>query len=358
MDILARLRVIFWCLIIGLWGLIAYQYIKTDLEPPPQTVLSENPFAFSGLQDNVIKKTAQPGVASLPPRGSLIKPQGGEGIKEISAPDRIPEHTREEKAPERPWAAPGRARPATPGGFSVRETRNFVVYEEAPEVSDELVGTIENLHGDMMLDLVAFSPWTREQDKVFIFYSQTPATYRRITGRPSWSGGAASLSERKIYLYKSAETFGILSHELTHVYFDSFFNSAGAESPLWLSEGVATFIQSERGYSTPRWLSENLTKLQTGGGFKLSDLMRIENLSGADEDTVRLWYAQCYSLTRFLMRLKAGDAFYTFCRGIKENKPVSRALYQAYGMPYNKLSSLEYAWRYDLNTGKLSVANQ
>ena len=42
---------------------------------------------------------------------------------------------------------------------------------------------------------------------------------------------------------------------------------------------------------------------------------------------------------------------------MKEGKPVAQALYQAYGMPYNKLSSLEYAWRYDLKTGKLATAN-
>ncbi|MBI5744473.1 MAG: hypothetical protein HY952_07990 [Elusimicrobia bacterium] len=237
----------------------------------------------------------------------------------------------------------------------MKETRHFVLYEEG-EVSPEFEETVEALHGNIMLDLVAFSPWAREQ-KVFVFYARTQETYQRITGRPAWSGGAASLSERKIYLYKSDEAFGILAHELTHIYFDSFF-PASNPSPLWLSEGVATYIQSERGFSTPVWLSQNLGLLQKGNGFKLSDLVRIENLQGADEDNVRLWYAQSYSVVRFLMRLKAGDAFYMFCKNLRDGRPAAQSLYQAYGMPYNKLSSLEYAWRYDLKTGKISGVNR
>ncbi|PIU18363.1 MAG: hypothetical protein COT18_10690, partial [Elusimicrobia bacterium CG08_land_8_20_14_0_20_59_10] len=187
--------------------------------------------------------------------------------------------------------------------------------------------------------------------------ARTQDTYRRITGRPVWSGGAASLSERKIYLYKSDEAFGILAHELTHIYFDSFFTPSHP-SPLWLSEGLATYTQSERGNATPDWLAQNLKLLECGSGFKLEDLVRIENLDGADEDNVRLWYAQAYSVVRFLMKMKAGDAFYLFCRNLRDGSRPSQALYRAYGMPYNKLSSLEYAWRYDLKTGKLSNVNR
>jgi len=368
MDVLAKLRVLFWGLVIGLWGLFMYQYMSNDLSLPPQMRLSKNPFTGKPMEERTVKKQAAAGVyappetyippqtSTTPPQGSFIKPLGGADIREIVSKDMIPGHSAEEKTAMRPSGARRETYPETPKGFSMEETRNFVVYEEGMKVSDELKGTVENLHGSIMLDLAAFSPWTRE-NKVFIFYSQTPGTYRRITGRPAWSGGAASLSERKIYLYKSDEAFGILAHELTHMYFDGFFTPSNP-SPLWLSEGIATYVQSERGYSAPNWLAQNLELLQKGGGFKLKDLVRIENLQGADEENVRLWYAQSYSVVRFLLKIKAGDAFYVFCKGIRAGKPAAQALYQAYGMPYNKLSSLEYAWRYDLKTGKLATANQ
>jgi len=266
----------------------------------------------------------------------------------------MPEHSAQERTEAGVVAAAGEEATAqVPPGFAMAQSRHFNIYEEGAEVSKDLIDNVESLHGDVMLDLVAFSPWTRDSRKVSVFFANNQDTYQRLTGRPAWSGGTASLTERKIYLFKSEEAFGILAHELTHIYFDSFFPS-DRTSPLWLSEGMATYIQSERGHSTPAWLAQNLALLEKGGGFKLDDLIRIDNMQGADEDNVRLWYAQSYSIVRFLSHMKAGEAFYTFCKRLRDGTPVHQALYQAYGMPYNKVSSLEYAWRYDLKTGKIS----
>ncbi|MCM2266399.1 MAG: hypothetical protein NDI60_01345 [Elusimicrobiales bacterium] len=369
MDILSKLRVLFWGLVIGLWGLFMYQYMDNDISSLRRFKISKNPFSAPPSPAAVLKRNLpspqlpyQPAHqthsgAQQPPQSTMNLVRPGADIKEVASSGMMPEHSAEEKTAI-PYSPRGgeETYPPAPAGFAMKETRHFVLYEEGAEVSAELEETVEALHGNIMLDLVAFSPWSREK-KVYIFFSQEQETYRRLTGRPAWSGGAASLSERKIYLYKSDEAFGILAHELTHIYFDSFF-PAGSPSPLWLSEGVATYIQSERGFATPAWLSQNLALLQGGSGFKLNDLVRIENLQGADEDNVRLWYAQSYSLVRFLMRLKAGDAFYMFCKNLRDGKPAAQSLYQAYGMPYNKLSSLEYAWRYDLKTGKISGVNR
>jgi len=371
MDILSKLRVVFWGLVIGLWGLFMYQYMAEDMGSLRSFRIGKNPFSSPEPTPAAVLKrnlprpqlpeqppAARPGGPIQPaaPSSSLGLVRPGADIKDIASSGMMPEHSAEDKAAI-PYAGrpKGERYPDAPPGFAMKETRHFVLYEEGPEVSSELEETVEALHGNIMLDLVAFSPWSREQ-KVFIFFSNSQDTYQRLTGRPAWSGGAASLSERKIYVYKSDEAWGILAHELTHIYFDSFFPPSHP-SPLWLSEGVATYIQAERGFSTPVWLSQNLAKLQGGSGFKLPDLVRIENLQGADEDNVRLWYAQSYSVVRFLMRLKAGDAFYMFCRNLRDGRPVPQSLYQAYGMPYNKLSSLEYAWRYDLKTGKISGVN-
>jgi hypothetical protein len=371
MDILSKLRIVFWGLVLGLWGLFMYQYMNEDLSILKRFSVGKNPLTASSSPAAVLKRNLQnPQVPAQPayplpqqpggeqPRQSsmnLVRP--GADIKDIPSAGMMPEHSSVERIAIPSGRTGGEETyPDTPRGFTMKVTEHFVVYEEGSEVSSELEETVEALHGNIMLDLVAFSPWSREK-KVFIFYSKSQETYRGMTGRPAWSGGTASLSERKIFLYKSDEAFGILAHELTHIYFDSFF-PASSPSPLWLSEGVATYIQSERGFSTPAWLSQNLALLQRGNGFKLGDLVRIENLQGADEDNVRLWYAQSYSVVRFLMKLKAGDAFYVFCKNMREGKPAAQSLYQAYGMPYNKLSSLEYAWRYDLKTGKISGVNR
>jgi len=359
MDILAKLRILFWGLVIGLWGLFMYQYMSEDMATLKQFKIGKNPFTAKAEPKPTLNKYPipapflPPGAVTGKPTSSLDLVKTGD-IKDVVSTPLIPEHLAGEKTAA-PETGSDENYPKPPPGFAMKVTRSFVIYEEAPEVSEELAQTLESLHGNIMLDLVAFSPWTREK-KVYIYYSQTGESYRRLTGRPNWSGGAASLNERKIYVYKSDEAFGILAHELTHIYFDSFFPPSNP-SPLWLSEGIATYIQSERGFSTPNWLEQNLKLLEGGSGFKLNDLVRIENMQGADEDNVRLWYAQSYSVVRFLMKLKAGNAFYTFCKKLREGSPAHQALYQAYGMPYNKLTSLEYAWRYDLKTGKIAGIN-
>ena len=362
MDILSKLRILFWGLVIGLWGLFMYQYMDEDMSILKRFKIGKNPFSAKADPRPALKRYSVPAPFAPQQPPAPVQPQSSLGlirtdgdIKDIVSTPLIPEHSPDEKTvTARPGGEEGY--PKAPAGFAMQVTDHFVVYEEGAKVSAELYETLESLHGNIMLDLVAFSPWTRDK-KVYIYYLQTGESFRRLTGRPAWSGGTASLSERKIYVYKSDEAFGILAHELTHIYFDSFFPVSNP-SPLWLSEGIATYIQSERGFSTPNWLAQNLKLLEGGSGFKLTDLVRIENMHGADEDNVRLWYAQSYSVVRFLMKLKAGNAFYIFCKSLREGRPAHQALFQAYGVPYNKLTSLEYAWRYDLKTGKISGVNR
>ena len=201
-----------------------------------------------------------------------------------------------------------------------------------------------------MLDLAPFTPWANnERTTIFLFKNQD--TYRRVTGRPAWSGGASSVSKRKLYVYESEELPGIVAHELTHIYFDSFF-LGGVTDPLWLSEGMATLVQTERGLAAPNWLKNNLDVLRRGGGYGLDELTKVENTSGAQDDEIRLWYTQSYSVVRFLIRNQYKSSFYKFCRSLRDGAPMKEALYRAYGMPFNSVKALEYAWRYDATDNK------
>lgn len=235
-----------------------------------------------------------------------------------------------------------------PDGYSFKETRHFYIYTEGDKIDEEVVKKIEYLHGEIMLDLIAFSPWTRDT-KVHIYLSKTPESYQKISGRPPWSGGAANLRQKKIYLYLSREWYGILAHELTHIYFDSFFGGYD-KSPLWLSEGMAVYIQVQRAGAYPNWLKDNIQLLKKGEGYSLNDLVRIKTLEDADSRSVKLWYAQSYTLVYFLLHIQRGDSFYQFCKNLKEGKNISRALSEAYGKPYTTLKRLEVIWRQNLNT--------
>ncbi len=366
MDIFFKLRVFFWILVLSLWSILMYQFMRSDIFPAlPKSQPFKNPFSHDSAP---LKVTAPaPAQASAPEKRysqsrlpEILKPLPllPEGIKEIGTgrPEPVAETEKSRAMPPQDSNRISASWPGVPQGFTAAQTKHFAIYQEGGLITENLEENLEALHGNIMLDLIAFSPWTRDE-KVLIYFLKTQSAYRKITGRPSWSAGASSLSRRIIYLYESEEAFGILAHELCHVYFDSFFN-AGKSNPLWLSEGMATLVQSERGMSPPNWLQPNMQKLAYGAGFSLSDLMRVEDTAAADDPTVRLWYTQAYSVTRFLSRLKTADSFYNFAKMLRDGKSVHESLFRSYGMPFNRISALEHAWRYDLKTRGLTSLSQ
>ena len=394
MDVLLRLRVLIWVLVISLWGVMVYQYLGEDekeetamrpvvnpysaVDPGLPPRYAENPTAVPDRADSSDAASLVAAVPAVP--GELVppKPAGPEGM--ITAPEGAvgpaPSTERhEDSLVAAPASAPAarpprvpRARttarkvwredrntplpdPPIPEGFQKSVTRHFNVYAEQYEASDRFLELIENLHGNLMLDLAPFSPWASDQ-KVSIFLFKSQDAYRRVTGRPSWSGGASSVPKRKVYVYESEELPGILAHELTHIYFDGFFLD-GATDPLWLSEGMATLLQVERGLSAPNWLRENLANLEAGGGLPFESFMGVSTTSGWTDDKVRLWYAQAYSVVRYLIRTQYRSSFYKFAAYIRDGRPVPESLYRAYGAPYTRVRALEIAWRHEVSRGSL-----
>ena len=395
MDILIRLRFVLWALVMGLWGLMVWQFLGNEEKPEAQQMRWVNKQVVSVHRRDVNVEDDLPDIeqdasipaeklfAKKPPEDLTASPEAtvrgmdtGAKLARIPAavsgsmPQTIqatpgfrgiaPENMRRNVPPEE-TRAPPQARPVEPPprheeetqppkGFTKTLTRSFVIYAEGKPPSLEFQETLENIYGNLMIDLAAFSPWARDE-KVSIFLFRDQESYRRVTGRPAWSGGASSVKRRKVYVYESDELVGILAHELTHIYFDSFF-LGGVTDPLWLSEGMATLVQTERGLAAPNWLKHNLDVLRRGGGYTLDDLTKVENTSGAGDDEIRLWYSQSYSIVRFLIRNQYKSSFYKFCKNMRDGAPMKESLYRAYGMPFNSVKSLEYAWRYDATSPK------
>jgi hypothetical protein len=379
MDILLRMRVILWLMVLSLWGVMIYQFLEEeepdltqmkaitrklipveeipDIDSPripydqlfpakPEEDLTSQPAAtIVGAKTGakLARIPAAPGPTSRMPQASpLPKPP-----PTARGPYRRPARRKRTRAkPKRPQSQ----EPATPKGFVKLQTPHFNVYSEGRKPSLEFLETLANLHANIMLDLAAFAPWARDE-RVSIFLFRTQESYRKVTGRPSWSGGASSVKRRKIYLYESDELVGILAHELCHIYFDSFF-LGGRSNPLWLSEGMATLVQTERGLAAPNWLSPNMEIIREGGGYSLQQLVKVSETTGASDDEIRLWYSQSYSVVRFLIRSQYRSSFYKFCRYLRDGKPLAEALYRGYGMPFNRVKALEYAWRYDMQARK------
>lgn len=388
MDILAKLRLLFWALVLGLWGLFMFQFLfrgvtlktvkhevaqlrdpfasmrpKPYEGPPPVDIVASVPEARYNYTkvDLPVSPLPQASIPSQQRTDGMLMPVNDGSVAGVADKDDRTAVSGQgaPAAVAKPELAPRPQQPSwppVPQGFSQAETRHFIVYREGSAPGEDLLSTLDDLHGNLMIDLVAFTPWTRD-GKVLIYLFSTREAYQQVTGRPGWSGGASSASQRTIYVVEGPEALGILAHELTHIYFDSFWNTSNP-NPLWLSEGMAVYIQSERGQSPPGWLTDNMALLQKGGGYKMQDLMNVDDFKDMSGDNVKLWYAQSYSLVRFLMHMRTGDSFYQFCRQLRDGSPVNEALFRAYGMPFNKVASLEYAWRYDVQTGKIAIGGK
>ncbi len=309
---------------------------------PPAAIPVNPPASDTGL--NVIPSSEYIGPAPSTTRRTVAENPAVAPV--APAPRPRATHSREDRT------AP--ADMPTPPGFVRSSSRHFLVFAEQYPASERFIELIESLHSNLMLDLAPFTPWANnERTTIFLFKNQD--TYRRVTGRPVWSGGASSVGKRKLYVYESEELPGIVAHELTHIYFDSFFLN-GTTDPLWLSEGMATLVQVERGLAAPNWLRENLERLEQGDGFPIDKLTSVTSTVGWPDAKVRLWYAQSYSVVRFLIRTQYRSSFYKFSAHLRDGRPEPEALYRAYGAPYTRMVALEHAWRYELSRSQMAKA--
>lgn len=371
MDALLKLRVLIWVLVVSLWGLMVYQYLGEEereasrmqaivnpyIKPPPAPGPEPDEAALAALNAPAPVSVIDDSLTRvLPAPGALGPAPTLERRPAAAPPPAVRPHPAQPA--RRPRMQEDRSvlpDPPLPPGFEKRVTRHFNVYSEHYPASDRFVELLEALHGNLMLDLAPFSPWAKDQ-RVTIYLFKSQQTYRQVTGRPSWSGGASSVPKRKVYVYESEELPGILAHELTHIYFDAFFLD-GTGNPLWLSEGMATLVQVERGLAAPNWLRDNLDILDRGGGVPIESFIAVNTTSGWNDDRVRLWYAQAYSIVRFMIRTQYRSSFYKFAANLRDGQRTDEALYRAYGAPYNRLKALEYAWRYELSRNSPGLRN-
>ena len=358
MDILTKIRFLLWASVLLLWGVLLHEFLyegdwKEGRDEAVPLTLSFpekkeggpawNPLRVESHSDLTMVASREAVAVPVP---AAVRPGPTPGAPAAKPPPYFP-------GPP-PAERPKKRKPPAPlPGFHSQETPHFLVYSEERAASQKFLLLLEQLHSNLMLDLAIFSPWA-EEERVAVYLFRAQESYQRVTGRPSWSGGASSVSHRVVYAYEGEDLTGILAHELCHIYFEAFFDGKRV-CPLWLSEGMATLMQVERGLSTPNWLRPNLEMLSRGGGYDLKDLVRIENTTDASERSVRLWYAQSYSLVRFLLRVRWRTQFRKFCLFVREGKTIEEALPSAFGLPITSLKSLEYVWRYDLRTGSLSA---
>lgn len=232
--------------------------------------------------------------------------------------------------------------PQAPKGFFAKLTNNYVIFREQFDITQDLTDFIDNIHGNFVLDIIPFS-LNSEFKRLFLMLFRTRQNFTKYTLRPEWSQAATDVKSGSIYLMEGSSFKPVFVHELTHIYFDGFFQPS--EPPLWLSEGYAVYNQVKvQSTEENGWIQKNVITLSQKNYINFEEFNNVRNLEKYSQEEVELWYTQAYSIVKFLIE-KDKDSFYQFSKNLKSNMTIGKALYRAYGMPFNTLKALEYAWQ-------------
>ena len=233
-----------------------------------------------------------------------------------------------------------------PPGFLTGDTFNYLIYREKDPVTPKVKNVLDTIHGNLMLDLTPFTV-VAKPGKILVMLFDQKQSYTDFTNRPVWSGAASDLQSDTMYVIEKTGFYPLTVHELTHLYFDQYF--LPKLSPLWLSEGVAVYMQVYASKQKPGYAIKRLKQiLDTGKMIPFEEMMNAQTLKDYPKDKAEMWYTQAYALVDYLLNTRSRDEFYKFCTELKNGTPVHQALYRAYGMPFNKVSTLQNVWFHDL----------
>ncbi len=249
------------------------------------------------------------------------------------------------------WIAP-------PPGFLTGDTFNYLIYREKDPVTPKVKNVLDTIHGNLMLDLTPFTLVVKPS-KILVMMFMDKNSYMGFTDRPAWSGASSDLQSDSLYVIEKTGFYALTVHELTHLYFDAYF--LPKLSPLWLSEGMAVYMQVYATKKRPAYVDNSLKRiLQTGKLIPFEQMMSAQTLKEYPREQAEMWYTQAYSVVDYLLNTRSRDEFYKMCDELKKGTPIYQALYRAYGMPFNKVSTLQHVWLHDLQkayqNGRLQFA--
>ena len=233
-----------------------------------------------------------------------------------------------------------------PPGFMTGDTFNYLIYREKDSVTPKVKNVLDTIHGNLMLDLTPFTV-VAKPGKILVMLFEQKQSYMDFTKRPSWSGASSDLQSDSMYVIEKTGFYPLTVHELTHLYFDQYF--LPKLSPLWLSEGMAVYMQVYASKQQPGYAVRRLKQiLETGKMIPFEEMMAAQTLKDYPTDKAEMWYTQAYALVDYLLNTRTRDEFYKFCTELKNGTDTAAALYRAYGMPFNKISTLQNVWLHDV----------
>ncbi|MEI8349810.1 MAG: hypothetical protein WCI77_06625 [Candidatus Omnitrophota bacterium] len=243
----------------------------------------------------------------------------------------------------------------------------FVYFTQDENFAKEVSDKAEEYYIKIATDLgyPRYSQFWTWENRVKIFLYPDRDAYLKGTNQPSWSGGMADYTAKRIVSYVNSEGFvyNILPHEVAHLIFRDFVGFKG-EVPLWLDEGVAQWAEPlkrekvkvvskkllDKGllFSVADMINLNIREVNENDVVKINSIRNQDGnrtlLSLSGGEVVGTYYVEAVSLVDFLVDYGGASGFTEFCRQLRNGKSLQNALKSAYSTRIGSIEDLENAW--------------
>jgi hypothetical protein len=183
------------------------------------------------------------------------------------------------------------------------------------------------------------------QNRANIYIAKDKESYIKKFKCLAWAAACVDYQRKIIYTFADQSGFdAILAHELTHIIFREYVGSGGL--PLWLEEGIATYMGQKHGAKYGYDISFLKNKMKNDEYIKLADLNRVtqSSLSSASQDYLNLFYTESLSIVNFIINQSGKYGFSNFLSYLKKGNSLEEALSKAF-YKFRNLEELERQWK-------------
>ncbi|MFH1504080.1 MAG: hypothetical protein ABIH08_01640 [Candidatus Omnitrophota bacterium] len=231
----------------------------------------------------------------------------------------------------------------------LRSEHFFINYH--PDVGQSYIYKVKNKAEGFYKTITHEFSFTRDEfwlweNRARIFVAKDKQNYLDSFNCSSWSGACVHYQDKIIYTYPDQEKFiPILAHELTHIIFREYMGKG--YFPLWLDEGVATYIEDKQAgglYKKNLFYLEQ--KIKDNSYIKLEKLNQITpgGLNGESKDFVNLFYLEAFSLVNFFKKQYGEYSFSRFLYYLKKGSSVVEA-FSKISYYLQSFDDLEEKWK-------------
>ena len=248
------------------------------------------------------------------------------------------------------WGAPTGWAEIYEDWYELKETHFIIKYKESKDVSlaHDILRKAEEYYNKIAYQIgyARYQDFWTWDDRVKIILFSDQKSFTDTTGQPEWSAGFASrhsnlFKSRAIVTFKQENNFleGLLPHEISHLIFRDMIGF-DRDIPVWLDEGVAQLPESHQD------IMERVMRYLVGQNqhIPFDQFFAMDIQKETDGQKVMIYYAQSYTLVKYMIKSQGQDAFFELCRNLREGKNFEEALRSSFYPSIESLHDLEKKW--------------